>query len=162
MLKEIKIHNVIASKLPIAVVAAKYNGTFVQGMLDGVSETLNRVGMEEDEIVMIRVPGAFEIPVMAAKLAKSHTRNFGAIICLGVVVQGQTEHARLITEAVTYELARLQTEHGVPIVHEVLLVQNEEQARARCLEAKHNRGSEAAQTALEMAELVQEFDKRYA
>jgi 6,7-dimethyl-8-ribityllumazine synthase len=162
MLKEIKIHNVIASKLPIAVVAAKYNGRYVQGLLDGVEETLNRVGMEEDEIVTIRVPGAFEIPVMAAKLAKSHTRNFGAMICLGVVVEGQTEHARLITEAVTYELARLQTDHGVPIVHEVLLVQNEEQARARCLEARHNRGNEAAQTALEMAELVQEFDKRYA
>jgi 6,7-dimethyl-8-ribityllumazine synthase len=162
MLKEIKIHNVIASKLPIAVVAAKYNGRYVQGLLDGVEETLNRVGMEEDEIVTIRVPGAFEIPVMAAKLAKSHTRNFGAIICLGVVVEGQTEHARLITEAVTYELARLQTDHGVPIVHEVLLVQNEEQARARCLEARHNRGNEAAQTALEMAELIQEFDKRYA
>ena len=77
-------------------------------------------------------------------------------------MQGETEHARLITEAVTFELARLQTEHGVPIVHEVLLVQSEEQARIRCLEAKHNRGSEAAQTALEMAELVQEFDKRYA
>jgi 6,7-dimethyl-8-ribityllumazine synthase len=162
MLKEIKIHNVIASKLPIAVVAAKYNGRYVQGLLDGVEETLNRVGMEEDEIVTIRVPGAFEIPVMAAKLAKSHTRNFGAIICLGVVVEGQTEHARLITEAVTYELARLQTDYGVPIVHEVLLVQNEEQARARCLEARHNRGNEAAQTALEMAELIQEFDKRYA
>ena len=162
MLKEIKVQSVMASKLPIAVVAAKYNGTFVQGLLDGVEETFNRVGMAEDEIVTIRVPGAFEIPVMAAKLAKSHTRNFGAIICLGVVVQGETEHARLITEAVTYELARLQTEHGVPIVHEVLLVQNEEQARIRCLEAKHNRGGEAAQTALEMAEMIQEFDKRYA
>jgi len=162
MLKEIKVHNVVASKLPIAIIASKYNSTFVQGLLDGAEETLTQAGMLEEDIVTIRVPGAYEIPVMAAKAARCHTRVFGAVICLGVVVQGQTEHARLITEAVTFELSRLQTTHGLPIVHEVLLVQNEEQARTRCLDEKHNRGREAAQTALEMAQLVQEFDKRFA
>ena len=162
MLKEIKISDISKCNLPIAVIASKYNGTFVQGLLDGVVDTLLRVGMSVEDVVTIRVPGAFEIPVMAAKVARCNTRKFGAIICLGVVVQGETEHARLITEAVTFELAKLQAAHGLPIVHEVLLVQNEEQARVRCLDEKHNRGREAAQTALEMAALVQQFDKRFA
>lgn len=161
MLKEIKITDISCCNLPIAIIASKYNGAFVQGLLDGVEDTLLRVGMPEDDVITIRVPGAYEIPVMASKIARCNTRKFGAIICLGVVVQGETEHARLITEAVTFELAKLQTTQGLPIVHEVLLVQNEQQARARCLDEKHNRGREAAQTALEMASLVQEFDKRF-
>ncbi|MBT5925022.1 MAG: 6,7-dimethyl-8-ribityllumazine synthase [Verrucomicrobia bacterium] len=161
MLKEIKVTNVTTCHLPIAIIASKYNGTFVQGLLDGVEDTLKLVGVAEEDVVTIRVPGAFEIPVMAAKVARCNTRTFAAIICLGVVIQGETEHARLITEAVTIELVKLQTSHGMPIVHEVLLVQNEEQARARCLDEKHNRGREAAQTALEMASLVHEFDKRF-
>ncbi len=162
MLREITISDTSDYKAPIAIIASKYNSAYVQGMLDGVEETLKRAEIPEKDIVTIRVPGAFEIPVMAAKVARCNSRKISAIICLGVVIQGETEHARLISEAVTQELARLQTQHGIPIVHEVLLVQNEEQARVRCLDEKHNRGREAAQTALEMASLVDEFDKQFA
>jgi 6,7-dimethyl-8-ribityllumazine synthase len=73
----------------VAIIASKYNGTFVQGLLDGVENTLLRAGMTEADVVTIRVPGAYEIPVMAAKVARCNTREFGAIICLGVVVQGR-------------------------------------------------------------------------
>ena len=162
MLKEIKISDFSRCSLPIAVIASKYNDAFVQGLLDGVEDTLNRAGMSDKDVVLIRVPGAYEIPVMAGKVARCQTPPFGAIICLGVVIEGETEHARLITEAVTFELAKLQADHGLPIVHEVLLVKSEEQARARCLDEKHNRGREAAQTALEMALLVETFDEKFS
>ena len=79
---------------------------------------------------------------------------WAAIICLGVIIRGETVHARQIGDAVSASLARLQIERGVPVIHEVLLLENEAQARARCLGKTHNRGAEAAQTALEMARVM--------
>ncbi|MDG1892837.1 MAG: 6,7-dimethyl-8-ribityllumazine synthase [Verrucomicrobiota bacterium] len=162
MLKEIEIQQPIASDLPVGIIASKYNNLFVQGMLDGAKEVLLKSGMTEQKIVIVRVPGAYEIPLMAAKMAMCQSNRVAAIICLGVVIEGKTAHARLISEALTYELSRLQTTHGLPIVHEVLLLQDELQARQRCLDKRYNRGSEAAQTALEMVAVFKEFDARYS
>jgi len=123
----------------------------VDGMLAPAVRELKRARARR--IKVVRVPGAYEIPVVAARLLRAG-QAFAGIICLGVIIRGETAHAGQIGDAVSASLARLQIEHGVPVIHEVLLLENEAQARARCLAKTHNRGAEAAQTALEMARVM--------
>ena len=139
-----------------AIVASEYNAKFVDSMLAGAREELTKAGAALVRI--IRVPGAFEIPVVAARLARSHRPPLSAVICLGVVIRGETEHARLIGEAVTQSLAHIQVGSEIPIVHEVLLLENEKQAEVRCLDKNHNRGVEAARTAITMAGVMKHLE----
>ena len=135
-----------------AIIASKYNKRYVDAMLDAAKTCLEKAGAESIHIV--RVPGAYEIPVVAARLARAHSPPLSAIICLGVILRGATTHAQHVGEAVSNTLSQLQGLHEVPIIHEVLLLENEKQAKERCLSKDHNRGTEAAQTALEMAEVM--------
>jgi len=130
-----------------AIVASKYNARFVEGMLNPAVAALEKAGAKR--VTVIRVPGAFEVPAVAATLAKS--KKFSALICLGVILRGETTHAQHIGEAVSHALVDIQVQYHVPVIHEVLLLESEAQAEARCLSPKHNRGLEAAQTAIEMA-----------
>ena len=158
MLKPLKPKAPRRSGGTFAIVAAKYNGRYVDAMLNAAQKELNRAGAKEVEV--IRVPGSFEIPAVAAKLAQSHLPPLSAIICLGVIFQGETSHAQHIAWGVTHALAQLQLQHKIPIVHGVFVFENEEQARVRCLGKKHNRGIEAARTALEMARVMAEMERR--
>jgi 6,7-dimethyl-8-ribityllumazine synthase len=137
-----------------AIVASAYNARFVNAMLRAAKTEILRAG---GTLQIVRVPGAYEIPVVAAKLARRSTNNQqpSAIICLGVILRGATTHAQHIGEAVSNALVQIQIQHEVPVIHEVLLLENEQQAIARCLSRTHNRGTEAAQTALAMARVMQ-------
>jgi len=133
-----------------AIVASQYNGRYVDAMLRAAQKEIRQAG---GKVKVIRVPGAYEIPVVAARLAR--TKQFAGIICLGVILRGATTHAQHIGEAVSNALSLIQIQHEVPVIHEVLLLENEKQAQERCLSRTHNRGTEAAQTALAMADIMQ-------
>jgi 6,7-dimethyl-8-ribityllumazine synthase len=140
-----------------AIVASKYNDEYVESMVSAAVRELKKA--RAGDIQVVRVPGAYEIPVVAKRLACHSTPPLAAILCLGVILRGQTQHAQLIAEAVTRALMRIQLEHELPVIHEVLLLENRDQARARCLDRKHNRGAEAAQTALAMTQVMREIDR---
>ena len=133
-----------------AIVAAQYNARFVNGMLGPAKARLAQAGAQ---VRIVRVPGAFEIPVVAARLARMEPK-FSAIICLGCILRGETVHAQQIGDTVARSLAQLQMHYDIPVIHQVLLLENKAQAKARCLSKEHNRGAEAAQTALEMAAVI--------
>jgi 6,7-dimethyl-8-ribityllumazine synthase len=162
MLKPIKSRMFQAGEARFAIVASQYNARYVEAMLRAAQAELERAGAKEVRVV--RVPGAYEIPVVAAHLARAssahvsritrHASRLSAIICLGVILRGETVHAAHIGEAVSRALMEIQVRHEVPVIHEVLLLENEEQAGARCLDPKRNRGTEAAQTALAMAQVM--------
>jgi 6,7-dimethyl-8-ribityllumazine synthase len=138
-----------------AIVDSRYNGLYVDAMLRVAKAELKRAGAAK--VRVLRVPGAFEIPLVAAELARAGGSRPDAVICLGVILRGETVHAAHIGENVSRVLMDLQLETGVPMVHEVLLLENLQQAEVRCRSREHNRGREAAQTAAGMAALMRDL-----
>jgi len=160
MLKPVSARSFQAANTTFAIVASKYNARYVDGMVRAARAELRRAGA--GKILVHRVPGAYEVPIVAARLARTAAAGGArsgpaAIICLGVILRGETTHAAHIGEAVSQALMDLQLRYEIPIVHEVLLLENEAQARVRCLDKRHNRGTEAAQTALAMARVMSEL-----
>lgn len=149
MLKKITQKKIAARGGKFAIVASTYNARYVDVMLRAAKAELLRAG---GSVQIVRVPGAYEIPVITVRLARA--KKFSAIICLGVILRGATTHAQHIGEAVSNALVQIQLQHEIPVIHEVLLLENEQQAKERCLSKTHNRGTEAAQTALEMARVI--------
>ncbi len=134
-----------------AIVGARYNPRYANALVRFAARALRQAGAS---VRIWRVPGSFEIPVVAAELARWTDPPFDGIICFGVILRGATTHAQHIAEGVTNALSQLQVERGVPVIHGVLLFENEAQARERCLDRTHNRGIEAAHVALEMEKVM--------
>ena len=155
MLTPVKKQKPTRSRGSFAIIAGRYNAKYVDSMVAAAEEELQRAGVRK--IRVVRVPGAFEIPAVAARLAAAKP-SYSALICLGVILRGQTAHAQQIGDALSKALADLQIQRALPVIHEVLLLENEAQAVARCLGTKHNRGAEAAQTALEMERVMASLD----
>ena len=141
-----------------AIVASRYNALYVDALLRAARRELKAAGATS--VRVLRVPGAYEIPLAVAALARAGEARPDAIICLGVILRGETVHAAHIGENVSRVLMDLQLETGVPVIHEVLLLENRAQAEVRCRSREHNRGREAAQTALAMAELMRRLTPR--
>jgi 6,7-dimethyl-8-ribityllumazine synthase len=130
------------------IVASQFNAQYVQGLVDHAVEELHQVAPDA-AISIHRVPGSFEIPVVMRELARK--KNADAIIACGVIMQGETNHAKNLSRSVTDALQRIAVEYGVPVINVVLSFNNEDQARERCLENRINRGTEAARAAVEIA-----------
>jgi 6,7-dimethyl-8-ribityllumazine synthase len=152
MLKKIKTAFHYARHARFAIVASRYNDEYVGPMLRAAARELKAA--RAGGLQIVRVPGAYEIPVAAQRLAAHSSPPLDAIICLGVILRGETTHAQFIGEAVSQALMRIQLQHELPVIHEVLLLENRAQAKVRCQSRDHNRGTEAAQTALAMAEIM--------
>jgi 6,7-dimethyl-8-ribityllumazine synthase len=162
MLKATKSKSSRAQGGSYVIVASRYNAPYVNALLSAARTDLQTA---RAKVRIVRVPGAFEIPAVAARLAEKNSaqhsvsksrvsRPLSAIICLGVIFQGETSHAQHISWGVTHALAQIQVQYKIPVIHGVFLFEKEKHARVRCLGTKHNRGTEAAQTALQMARVM--------
>lgn len=137
-----------------AIVASQFNDIYVQPLVDHALRELAEIEPGA-KIEVFRSPGSFEIPVFVQ--AAADLKKFDAILALGVIFQGETGHATLIAESVTKALLDISLAHRLPVIHEVLFLKNEEQARERCLETEHNRGVEAARAAVQAARNLSEI-----
>jgi 6,7-dimethyl-8-ribityllumazine synthase len=148
----------IGPRKTFAIVASTYNEEFVSGLVDSCRNEIVAL-LPNSSIPLYRVPGAYEIPVCAEYII-NHT-GADVVIARGVVLQGETDHADIITRTVARELCEMAVRHQLPIINEVLLLKDEKQARARCFGTDLNRGVEAARSALSMAELFQKLHTAY-
>jgi 6,7-dimethyl-8-ribityllumazine synthase len=138
-----------AAGLRFAVVASRFNDEIVSGLIDGALTCLKEHGAGEDAVALYRVPGAFEIPTLAARL----TGTCDAIVTLGCLVKGDTPHFDFISAQVTNEISRISVDARFPVAFGVITCNTYEQAVARSSEGTGNKGWEAALAAIEMANL---------
>ena len=140
-----------ATGLRFGVAAARYNTDLADALLANCVDTLAKAGADTRDIKVLRVPGSFEVTAAAARLAKSGKCD--CVIGLGILLEGETRHAQHIGGAVAHGLTNIAIQTGVPTVFGIVTADKMKQARVRCLGRKHNRGREAALTAIEMARL---------
>lgn len=138
-------------KRRFTLVASKFNGHYVQGLVKHAREELRALSPGA-VVTLHEVPGAFEIPMVAREIALQKTSD--AIIALGVILKGDTSHAEHLSHSVTNALQQIAIAHGVPVINAVLSLDSERQASERCLEEKINRGTEAARAAIEIANVI--------
>jgi 6,7-dimethyl-8-ribityllumazine synthase len=142
--------------MKVAVVVARFNQIVTGYLLDGAREALRRHGVADDDVTVAWVPGSFEIPLVAKKLAA--TGSYAAIVCLGAVIEGETDHYDHVAGAVTSGIARVGLDTGVPTIFGVLTTHTVEQALNRSGLKAGNNGYEAAVAAIEMASLLAKID----
>lgn len=139
--------------MSIVIVASRFNQEITTRLLHGAVERLKELEINQDELEVVWVPGAIEIPLIAQQFAKQE--NCEAIICLGAVIRGETEHFEYVCQQVSYGCQRVALDYDVPVIFGVLTTENEQQAWERVGGTHGHKGREAAETALEMIALMQ-------
>ncbi len=146
---------VIGSGIKVGLVASRFNEFIVSKLVSGAIDGLVRHGVDDDNISLMWVPGAFEIPVMAKKMAESG--KFDAVICLGAVIRGATSHYDYVCNEVSKGVAQVGLATGVPVLFGVVTTENIEQAIERAGTKSGNKGYDCALSAIEMVNLIKEF-----
>lgn len=144
--------NVVGSGIKIGIVAARFNEFIVSKLIGGAQDALVRHGVNDDDITLTWVPGAFEIPIIAKKMAES--KKYDAVICLGAVIKGSTSHYDYVCAEVSKGTAQVGLETGVPTIFGVLTTDNIEQAIERAGTKAGNKGYDVACSAIEMVNLM--------
>jgi len=147
--------NLNAADYKFLIIASRFNETIVQKLLDGAVDCLKRHGSNSENIEIIKVPGAFEIPLTAAKAAEQ--KKYDAIICLGAVIRGSTPHFDYVAGAASNGIQQVSLAHLLPIIFGVLTTDNIEQAIERAGTKAGNKGWDAALSAIEMADLFKKI-----
>ncbi len=142
-----------ASNLKIGIVVSRFNEMVSKGLLDGAVDCLTRHGAKEANISVVKVPGAFDIPMVAKKIAK----DYDAVICLGAVIRGATPHFDYVAGEAAKGVAQVSLDTGVPVIFGILTTDNLEQALERAGAKPGNKGFDAAQSAIELANLSKEL-----
>jgi 6,7-dimethyl-8-ribityllumazine synthase len=138
--------------LKFGVIVARFNDFITGKLLDGAQDTLLRHGVNEDDIEVTWVPGSFEIPLVAQRLA--NTKRYDAVICLGAVIRGGTPHFEYVAAEVTKGIAQVGLNTGLPVIYGVITADTLEQAIERAGTKQGNEGAKAALTAIEMVNLL--------
>ena len=144
----------------IAVVVSKFNDFVTERLRTGAVAALQSAGVAPDDILIVRVPGAFEIPLAAQHAAE--TGRFHAIVCLGCLIRGETPHFEYISSAVSHGLTEAAAATGIPMAFGVLTTNSVEEALARAVDGSGNKGREAAIAAIEMAEVIAQLSRQAA
>ena len=141
--------------MKVAVIASRFNSFIVQKLLDGAVDGLVRHGVDEQNITAAWVPGAFEIPVIAKKMAESG--KYDAVICVGAVIRGSTSHYELVVNETTKGIAQVGVQSGIPVLFGVIATENIEQAIERAGTKAGNKGYDCALSAIEMVNLMKQL-----
>jgi 6,7-dimethyl-8-ribityllumazine synthase len=141
-----------------AVIVSRFNAEITEGLWDGARAALTEAGVAAGDITLVRVPGAFELPLTAMRLAE--TGQFDAVICLGCLIKGDTMHFEYIASATSHGIMDASAATGVPIAFGVLTTLTDEQAAIRAAAGPDNKGREVALAAIEMATLFRALDER--
>jgi len=138
-----------------AVVASRFNAEIVEGLLDGARSALSEAGVNWDRVAVFRVPGAFEIPLVAKRAAESG--KYDAVVAIGCLIRGETPHFEYISNQTSLGIGQVALETGIPVTFGVITVNSDEQAIARSGAGEGNKGYEAALAAVEMVKLLREI-----
>lgn len=147
--------NLQAEGKKFGIIVSRFNSFIAEKLLDGAMDTLVRSGASDDNIEVVRVPGAYEIPLVALKMAKSG--RYDAVICLGVIIRGATPHFDFVANEAAKGIAQAGMDTGIPIVFGVLTTETIEQAIERAGSKAGNKGSECASAAVEMVNLLSQI-----
>lgn len=147
--------NLIGQGLKFGIVVGRFNEFIGSKLLSGAVDGLKRHGVAEEDIEIVWVPGAFEIPLVAKKMAKG--KKYDGVICLGAVIRGATTHYEHVTAEVSKGIAKVSLDEDIPVIFGVLTTENIEQAIERAGTKSGNKGYESAVTAIEMANLLREI-----